>query len=65
MIMLLEDDLGKEFILNEIIKRFEPKEKLCNAELHLVTNIENSTNSYNHKMGDWIHYIYKKTSGFM
>lgn len=65
MIMLLENYLDRDFMLNEIIKRFEPNEKMCNAELHLVTNIDNSTNSYNHKMADWIHYLYKKTNSFL
>jgi hypothetical protein len=60
MLMLLENELDKDFIINEIIKRFEPNEKSCNAQLHLVTTIENSTNSYGHNMSDWMHYIYKK-----
>lgn len=64
LIMLSEIDknIAMDRLQEEIIKRFEPGENTVEAKLHLVNKMNNSRQTYEHTVVDFVHKSFKENT---
>ena len=54
--------ITKEYLTEEMIKRFEPGENTIEAKVHIVNKLNNSKNTYEHTIVDFVHKTVKENN---
>lgn len=56
----IDNNFTIDYLQEEIINRFEPGENIIEAKLHLVNKINNSSQTYEHTVVDFVHKSFKE-----